>query len=143
MNKIELIGATRQRKFERIANEISTIYNTHSGKNESFRIEFPEDLFVIFPHGVKGGIIVTKMYKFKESATIMVAGFKEKDRGKGYLKACFNVGTEKLAKKGLNLVSVTLNPDDDTKVWERLGFTNRASVDGMLHLSKIPQSEFR
>ncbi|WP_318477620.1 hypothetical protein [Photobacterium leiognathi] len=143
MNRIELIGATRQRKFERIANEISAIYNVHSGKKESFSIEFPEDLFAIFPYGVKGGVIVTKMYGFKESATIMVAGFKEKDRGKGYLKACVNVGCEKLAQKGLSLVSVTLNPDDDTKVWERLGFTNRVLIDGMLHLSKVPRSEFR
>ncbi|EJL6984106.1 hypothetical protein NMT40_003725 [Vibrio cholerae] len=143
MNKIEILGATRQRKFERIANEISKVYNLHTGKNERFSIEFPEDLFAIYPNGVKGGIIVTKIYGFKESATIMVAGFKEKDRGKGYLKACVNAGSERLAKKGLNLVSVTLNPNDDTKVWERLGFTNKVTVGGMLHLSKVPRSEFR
>jgi hypothetical protein len=144
MNEINIIRATQKRKFERISSKISDAYNAFNaslGKSESFNINDPENLFVIHPVGIKGGIVVSKIYGYKNSATILVAGFKEEDRNKGYLKACISEANKLLKKHNLNLVAVTLNPTDDEKVWKRMGFNTHAIIGGMHHLLSITKNE--
>ncbi|WP_065204317.1 hypothetical protein [Shewanella woodyi] len=141
MNEINIIRATQERKFERISSKISNAYNSYFGKSESFNINEPRNLFVIHPDGIKGGIVVSKIYGYKNSATILVAGFKEEDRNKGYLKACISEANKLLKKYNLNLVAVTLNPTDDEKVWKKMGFNTPTIIEGMHHLLSIKKSE--
>jgi hypothetical protein len=141
MNEIKIIRATQKRKFERVASKISDVYNAFSGKSEFLNINEPENLFVIHPDSVKGGIVVSKIYGYRSSATILVAGFKEEDRKKGYLKACISEANNLLIKHNLNLVAVTLNPTDDEKVWKKMGFDTPAIIDDMYHLLSITKNE--
>lgn len=141
MNEINIIRATQERKFERISSKISDAYNACFGKSESFNINEPENLFVIHPVGIKGGIVVSKIYGYKNSATILVAGFKEEERNKGYLAACISEANELLKRHNLKLVAVTLNPTDDENIWKKMGFNTPAIIGGMHHLLSTTKSE--
>lgn len=126
--KCEVIRATSP-QFQGASQDILDIYNNYLTNGETLGVTFPEDMAVIRPVGIKGGIVVNMTHTHKQVAMIYFAGFEEADRRKGYLKACIKAANKWLKKYNSKIYAVQLNLFDNEEVWTNLGFTHRGMVN--------------
>jgi hypothetical protein len=121
--RYEIIKATSA-EFNEASQFILDIYNETAMMREELGVQYPEDMAVIRPVGVQGGIIVNKTHHHEEVAMIFFAAFPQEARGKGYLRGCIDAANKWLKKQGSQIRGVELNIDDDREVWHHLGYVH-------------------
>ncbi len=140
--KFEILRGTAS-GFDTASQQVLDIYNADSDWfPEKLEIKHPENIFLIRPKGVAGGLIVDIYNSHPNIADVMFAGFEEQDRRKGYLKACLAKANQYLSKKGSKIVSVSLNPHDEYEAWQKVGFTFEYMVNMVPRLFNAEPSQF-
>ena len=99
------------------AKNIVDLYNDSSDWSEELNLKNPESTSIICVEGDKGGVLIDSFCKV-DLKCVMFAAFEEKNRRKGYLRACIEFGK----KSDLDIVVVELNLHDNTEPWKKLGY---------------------
>ncbi len=141
--KIKIVAGTSS-EFSTKAQEVVDLYNELSGDPVKAKPNFIalENLFVAYPDGVKGGVIVNVFApEFPNYGQIMFAAFEESEQGKGYLSATLKKLKPYLAKKSVQLVSVDLTEGLPSKIWKHLGFKHKGSINAHPQLLTKPMDQ--